>query len=131
MTNHDPATDPQTLSGRELDAEVAREVMGWKVEVYPHGHVIYLKPRGGWDQVPAFSANIGAAMQILAHLQKQGRGWVNMTYAIGYHPENFNIPGWLVQFRRKESSWAWGETLELALSRAALACVRAGKEQTL
>jgi hypothetical protein len=73
------------LSGRELDAAVAEQVMGFtRAPEPPHrtdnraiSGVLYYLPETPWDRnqqnvVPYFSSDVAAAMQVVEKMREQG-----------------------------------------------------------
>lgn len=113
---------------RELDAQVAERIMGW----LPPSHAdtvamrgrqfmshstydgLYLSPLGEIRQVPRYSSDIAAAMEVVERLQIDG-----------YDVEMLGHDGWYVVFRETHAPTpkTFGATLPEAICRAALKAV--------
>lgn len=71
-------------AGRELDAEVAERVMGWRVE-RQRGNSPWLvkRPDHEWSRIEqhAFSTDIAAAWQVVEKMQADGWGHKHLTHS--------------------------------------------------
>lgn len=114
-------------AGRHLDSLVAKHVMGWKnlheedryygsvgsgkyktlVGDPPEG----VQPSIHEDEVPAYSANIAAAWEVVDHILERENGSLQIE-------NTWYGRGWVVTFNDDE--WASGFTAPEAICRAAL-----------
>jgi hypothetical protein len=117
MTDTPPPTQDDLAAGRELDAEVATHVFGWRDCEWDGWSWLGTLPDGTerWP-IPAYSTEISAAWQVLA-------GWsVTLAHAEGLR--------WHCRLMRctREGEWQNGEghadTAPMAICKAALAAVR-------
>jgi hypothetical protein len=122
----------ELMAGRELDAEVARVVMGWTdivvSDIGAFGHPLILKPEWARIIVPHYSTDIGAAWEIVQRMR--ALGW---SLVIGLNGAATNQNGakfiraaYLLGFSifdgdRSDGYDAVAETASLAISLAALA----------
>jgi hypothetical protein len=104
---------------RELDAQVAEQVMGWRN--ISNAYVINglggddpAQPNRGIQRVPRYSESIEAAMEVV---EKLGRR-VDIQFFPGH------ISQWRVMFINPTEEGAWAVTLPEAICRAALAAVK-------
>jgi len=108
-TNWSPQDD--LAAGRELDARVARDVMGWQRDT-PDS--IWWRVGERLIEAPPFSTDIGAAWQMVEHMRRRRR-FVQITCPVGDEIA-VDIEG--PNGETLESSWA--ESAPLAICRAAL-----------
>lgn len=113
------------MNTRELDARVAREVMGREVETRTHDGQEYLfefvkAEREGYrllDQLlPAYSEDMNAAMEVVTAVIAKLGGTIEMILEDG---------GWWVVFKVRPGCWhGWkDESLSCAICLAALEAV--------
>jgi hypothetical protein len=81
------------LSGRALDAAVARHVFGLEVEERPNARTravdcVCREPGKSWNRVPYYSASLTASVKVELELQKLG--WKRQEVRAGSH---WNEPG--------------------------------------
>lgn len=121
----------EEMSGRELDAAVAREVMGWWSVYYDDetftdewsGRPGDKHAARAW--VPPYSTNIAAAWEVVDelvhrfHTVVKGPFHVGSDWFAGFTP--VGVTGWNGRPDHKAS----GSTAPLAICRAALLAVRA------
>jgi hypothetical protein len=118
-------------AGRAMDAEIARRVLGYVVDQRcgpmgdgsgMFGFWRTIRRPGEGDEVreplPAYSTEIGAAWQVVAHLMERG---MDYSFGSGSWPDGTRYH--VARFFRQDSSRAYlGDTpgLPLAICRAAL-----------
>ena len=146
------ATSVDELTGRELDAAVAEEVMGWSDVNGDEQHFMAPARRpsfgvtsvpppltgvalhGSRVRVPHYSTDIAAAWEVVERIGELGYGVVaNTTGKVGEGQWRVAFMGLDFQFFDEvhmpdPDKWAWADTFPLAVCEAALKAVRAGRE---
>jgi hypothetical protein len=86
-------------SGRELDAEVAERVMGFRRETngtYRHPNTPFsaytLIPPHRERDLPAYSESVEAAVQAVEKMRERGYGWTISTHKDGWFVRCFELP---------------------------------------
>lgn len=123
------APPPDDLSGRTLDAAVARHVFGLEVEERTSARTgekdfVYAArpdaPKSKWVRVPFYAASLGASITVEVELQK--RGWRRVAPQWGSHWNLTDDPNVILEHTDGRRVQAWGHNE--ALCRAALKAVQ-------
>lgn len=121
MTN-----EPRIEAGRELDALIAEEVMGWRRMRMPQDGWVLPLPGGRRLQPDAFSTS-GACLEVLERMREQGWNVLIETQLL-----DLNENTWRVAFDKFRPSYIGdAPTLPHAICLAALEAVRAEKDLRL
>lgn len=116
-------------AGRELNAEVAIKVMGYRLateaEPYWNSLAVWIAPDGErWEGIPHYSTDIAAAWQVveklnLSVMRDDGGGWAAaVLYGVPYIEEDWGRGGYIDCGLH---DGAYADTAPLAICRAALA----------
>lgn len=140
-------TDRMTprLAGRELDAEIAEAVMGWRHWEMKSGHVYFLPPSaldtdylkslfrqevpsgGNKEDAPQFSSDIAAAWAVVTKMRELGWYLIMNDTMSRYRARFFQADPvfWPEQWAKNPDIplTVWAETAPLAICLAALAAV--------
>jgi hypothetical protein len=112
-------------AGPVLDSEVVRNVFGWRCGDDIHAARDHVWDEGEWIPKPRFSTDPRAMMLVLEWLSEQG---VRVELDNWYHEPKFKTLGCEILASNGELiAQGEGDTLPLAVARAALAYARSRK----
>src|SRR5712671_2026097 len=124
MTHTPPPTQDDLAAGRELDAEVATKIMRlrayrrWPDDDYDSWYVVPTTAGTvpSWDEVemPAYSTDVGAAWQIVEHMDSLG--W-KVQVRSDSQLESYEVDEpWVCVFAHRDGApWAAANTAPLAI----------------
>ena len=113
-------SEPLRAAGRALDVQIETSVFGSTIQDHPFGPRRWREEHGftGWDDVPRYSTEIGAAWTIVEHF-----------WAVAIDQCAGVIPPYTVTITSRNLAQTWqakADTAALAICRVALLAVEEG-----